>query len=160
MRGRHTLEVLLYTFPGKEPRPWPASFQATPAEQSRLVTRCKLAVLTRCIRIEELTPAELFRLLLLNERVQRESLETEHTGSGLAIGKEGDVASSLLHTYLETIDSIESRTDSSGATLRSGRRADNDQKDISAPARLPAGPGFGGFDKSGGPVAASQKESA
>ena len=160
MRGRHTLEVLLYTFPGHKPRSWPASIEATPAEQARLVTRCKLAVLTRCIRIEELTPAELFRLLLLNERVQRRSLETEHIGSGLAIGKGGDVPSPLLQTCLERIESIVSRPDDSRATLRHGRRAGNDQKDSSAPASLPACLGFGGFDKSGGPVVASNKESA
>jgi hypothetical protein len=159
-RGRFSLAVALAAFPGSRVRRWPDWYEATPAEQSRLVTRCKLAVMTRCIRIEELTPAELFRLLLLNERVQRESLETEHIGSGLAIGKEGDVASPLLQTYLETIESIVSRPDDSRATLRPGRRAGNDQKDISVPRDLPAGPGFGGFDKSGGPVAASEKESA
>jgi len=160
MLGRHAFEVLLYTFPGHKKRSWPASFEATPAEQARLVARCKLAVLTKCIRIDELTPAELFRFLLLNERVQRESLETELPGSGLAIGKEGDVASSLLQTYLETSESIVSRTDNSGATLRSGRRAGSIRKTFRLPASLPAGPGFGGFGKSGGPVAASERESA
>jgi hypothetical protein len=160
MRGRHSLEVLLYTFPGQETRSWPASIEATPAEQARLVTRCKLAVLTRCIRIEELKPAELFRFLLLNQRVQRRFLETERIGSGLAIGKRGDVPSPLLQRYLEASESIVSRPDDSRATLRPRRGAGDDQKDSSAPASLPACLGFGDFDKPGGPVAAWNKESA
>jgi len=49
MRGRHTLEVLLYTFPGREPRPWPASFRATPEEQARLIKACRGAVFARCL---------------------------------------------------------------------------------------------------------------
>ena len=49
MRGRHTLEVLLYTFPGREPRPWPASSPATPEQRARLIEACRGAVLTRCL---------------------------------------------------------------------------------------------------------------
>jgi hypothetical protein len=49
MRGRHTLEVLLYTFPGHKTRSWPASFEASPDEKARLIEACRGAVFARCL---------------------------------------------------------------------------------------------------------------
>ena len=71
MRGLVALEVLLFVFQGGKSRPWPSSFRTTPAERRAYVASCKLAVLTRCMRVQELSAADRGRLILLCMRLEQ-----------------------------------------------------------------------------------------
>jgi hypothetical protein len=77
MRGRHALEVLMHVFPGPSPRPWPASFDVTPAERRRIIAACRGAVLTRCLGRPRPSRPRLRGLMDLRSALRRAALDRE-----------------------------------------------------------------------------------
>ena len=75
MQGRYSLELVLFTFPGSRPRPWPASFDVTPKERRCLVNTCRLSVLTKCLKREEATWSHLERLMELSNWIHEQLRE-------------------------------------------------------------------------------------
>jgi hypothetical protein len=63
--GPVVLDLMMYTLPGPSARPWPESVPASPEERSRLVARCRLAILVQTLPVATLKPNEVVRLLAL-----------------------------------------------------------------------------------------------
>jgi hypothetical protein len=67
MRGPNALDILLFVFPGRKPRPWPSTIPATLVERRSLVATCRLAVLTRCVRIADMSASDRARFVVLSK---------------------------------------------------------------------------------------------
>jgi hypothetical protein len=103
MRGPHALDVLLFVFPGGKPRPWPSTLPATLAERRALVATCRLMVLTRCLKIRDMSAADRGRLILLSQWFERLDEADFVTCSETGAISQVDV-SSLLGSRVEDPD--------------------------------------------------------
>ncbi len=158
MRGPHALDVLLHVFPGGKPRPWPSTFPATPSEQRALIAVCKRMVWTRCFGLADMSPADVVRLLLLNEWGQELHEADCVKLSGIGAISKVDV-SSLVEPRAEDLDSITAASCSSlvsilrgGCTGAGGGGTSDGNKQ--------AGAGSTGLDLSGKPVEPAHRVTA
>jgi hypothetical protein len=104
LRGQHALEILLFVHPGGKPRPWPSTFPATLAERRALVATCRLTVLTRCLKIRDMSAADRARLILRSKWFERLDEADHVTCSETGAISQVDVGS-LLGSRVEDPDS-------------------------------------------------------
>jgi hypothetical protein len=67
MRGQNALEILLFMFAGGKARPWPPTIPVTLAERRELIASCRLMVLTRCLKISDMSAADRARFVVLSK---------------------------------------------------------------------------------------------
>jgi hypothetical protein len=79
--GPVLLDLMMFTLPGPRARPWPDSVPANPEERSRLLARCRLAILVQTLPVATLKPNEVVRLMALavalnNQETDNQLLKT------------------------------------------------------------------------------------
>jgi len=118
-RGRYSLAVVLQAFPGTRVRPWPDWYPATQSEQRALIAACKRMVYTRCLRLADMSPADLFRFLLLGKWLQDDQEADCVKLSGIGAISKVDVTS-LIEPRTEDLDSITAASCSSPVSILRG----------------------------------------
>jgi hypothetical protein len=117
MRGSRTLDLMLFVFPGEKPRPWPSTICATMVERRSLIASCRLAVLARCVRVQELLAGDRGRLILLSKWFERLDEGDCMTCSEIGAISQVDVGS-LLGSRVEHPDSRIPRVGFPASALR------------------------------------------